>query len=75
MARGFLRWSTRELAEASGVAESTIKRMEADDGLPGARGSSTQAVYQAIREALKERGAMLVPENGGGAGIRLQKSS
>ena len=34
MARGYLRWSVKELAEASGVSGTTIKRMEDGDGVP-----------------------------------------
>lgn len=37
MARAFLRWSIEDLAKKSGVGASTIKRMEAFDGIPSAR--------------------------------------
>lgn len=69
MARGYLRWSIRQLAEQSGVADSTIKRMEADDGFPDARGSNIEAVHSALKAA----GVEFIPENGGGAGVRLVK--
>ncbi|MDZ3824661.1 MAG: helix-turn-helix transcriptional regulator [Pseudoxanthomonas sp.] len=69
MARGYLRWSAKELAEKSGVAESTVKRMELEDGFPAARGSNIQAVYEALCEA----GVIFIPENGGGPGVRLRK--
>src|SRR5215467_2541332 len=69
MARGYLRWSAKELADRAGVAESTIKRMEQDDGFPIARGANIQAVYKTLQEA----GIIFVPENGGGVGIRLRK--
>jgi transcriptional regulator with XRE-family HTH domain len=69
MARGYLRWSAKELADKAGVAESTIKRMEQDDGFPIARGANIEAVYKTLADA----GIIFVPENGGGVGIRLRK--
>ena len=69
MARGYLKWSVKELATKSGVAESTIKRMELNDGFPDARGSNIEAVYNALKSA----GVEFIPENGGGAGVRLKK--
>jgi hypothetical protein len=71
MARGYLRWSAKELADKAGVAESTIKRMEQDEGFPVARGSNIEAVYRTLTEA----GFIFMPENGGGVGVRLQKRS
>ena len=43
MARGYLKWSAKELAERAGVAESTVKRIEAEDGFPAARGANIEA--------------------------------
>jgi hypothetical protein len=71
MARGFLKWSVRDLAERSGVADSTIKRMELVDGEPSARPENMEAVFRVLRAA----GIELIPENGGGAGVRLKKRS
>jgi transcriptional regulator with XRE-family HTH domain len=71
MARGYLRWSAKELADRAGVAESTIKRMEQDEGFPIARGANIEAVYRTLAEA----GIIFLPENGGGVGIRLRKTS
>jgi transcriptional regulator with XRE-family HTH domain len=71
MARGYLRWSAKELAERAGVAESTIKRMEQDEGFPIARGANIEAVYRTLAEA----GIVFLPENGGGVGIRLRKAT
>jgi transcriptional regulator with XRE-family HTH domain len=71
MARGYLRWSAKELADRAGVAESTIKRMEQDEGFPIARGANIEAVYSTLAEA----GIIFIPENGGGVGIRLRKTS
>lgn len=69
MARGYLRWSAKELADKSGVAESTIKRIETEDGFPAARGANIEAVYRALVNA----GIVFIPENGGGPGVRLRK--
>ena len=71
MARGYLKWSAKELADKAGVAESTIKRMEQDEGFPVARGANIEAVYKTLVDA----GITFVPENGGGVGIRLRKST
>jgi transcriptional regulator with XRE-family HTH domain len=70
MARGYLKWSAKELADKAGVAESTIKRMEQDEGFPVARGANIEAVYKTLVDA----GITFVPENGGGVGIRLRRS-
>ncbi len=69
MARGYLKWSAKELADRAGVAESTVKRIEAEDGFPAARGANIEAVHRVLIEA----GIVFIPENGGGAGVRLRK--
>jgi len=69
MARGYPRWSAKELAERAAVAESTIKRIEQDDGFPSARGSNIEAVYTALVDA----GIEFIPENGGSVSVRLRK--
>ena len=72
MARGFLKWSVKDLKEAAAVSEMTIKRMEAQDGIPNALGPNIQAVKQALDVALEKAGAELVSEDeSGGAGLRL----
>lgn len=69
MARGYLRWSVKELADKAEVAMSTIKRMEQDEGFPIARGANIEAVYKTLAGA----GIIFLSENGGGVGIRVQK--
>jgi hypothetical protein len=59
------------IGRQGGVAESTIKRMEQDEGFPIARGANIEAVYNTLAEA----GIIFLPENGGGVGIRLRKTS
>jgi hypothetical protein len=71
MARGYLRWSAKELGNRAGVAESTIKRMEQDEGFPVARGANIEAVYKALTDA----GIVFLSENGGGVGVRLRSKS
>lgn len=68
-ARALLAWSQGDLAKASGVSEPTIKRLEAGDGDLGGRASTVDA----IRSALVAAGVEFIPENGGGAGVRLRK--
>ena len=68
-ARGLLRWSQQDLAEASKVSLSTIKRLE---GRPGPVEANATTV-EALRRALETAGVQFIPENGGGAGVRLRK--
>lgn len=68
MARGFAKLSAKALADASDVAESTIKRMESVDGVPQSSGTNLEKVQR----ALENIGLMFIPENGGGAGVRLR---
>ena len=50
MARGYAKLSVKELAEASGVAASTIKRMEAVEGVPTSSGSNLEKVRKSLEE-------------------------
>jgi transcriptional regulator with XRE-family HTH domain len=67
-ARALLGWSQADLAQASGVSEPTIKRLEAAGGDVGGRPQTGAA----IRAALEEAGVMFLEENGGGPGVRLR---
>ncbi len=73
MARGFLKWSAKELAEKAGLGVATVIRMEEYDGLPNAKGANIEAVYEVLQKALKKRGAELTYNNGHGPGICLEK--
>ena len=66
-ARGFVGWSARELAEAAKLGLSTVQRAEAGGGI-------TAANMSAVRAALEAAGIEFIPENGGGAGVRMRKS-
>ena len=68
-ARALLRWSQKELSAASGVSDPTIKRLEASTGQLGGRKETVIAIYSTLVNA----GIEFIPENGGGAGVRLIK--
>jgi len=70
MARGYLRWSVKDLADASGVSGTTIKRMEEGDGVP----KSISDNLIAIQRAFEGAGLEFIAENGGGAGVRVKKA-
>lgn len=69
-ARGLLGWSQTDLAEAAGRSLPTIKRLENEDA-DGAKVSDD--VRQAVQAALEKAGVEFIPENGGGAGVRLAR--
>lgn len=68
-ARALLRWSQQDLSERCGVSVPTIKRLEAMDGEISGHSSTIRGIEQALEAA----GVQFIPENGGGAGVRLAK--
>ena len=69
-ARGLLDWTQEKLARASGVALSTVKRMEASQGLIRANTGNAWKVQKALQWA----GIELIDDDGGdGAGVRWKK--
>lgn len=68
-ARSLLDWSQTDLARASGVSEPTIKRLEAQNDILGGRSDTTEKIITALQKA----GVEFIPENGGGAGVRMAK--
>jgi transcriptional regulator with XRE-family HTH domain len=70
-ARGLLRWSQQDLADASKVSASTIKRLEKQAGPI----TAFAPTMDALRRALEAAGIEFIPENGGGAGVRLRARS
>lgn len=64
-----LGWSQSELAKASGLALSTIKRMESSEG--PIRGTA-ENVWK-VQRALEDAGIIFIDDNGGGPGVRLKK--
>jgi hypothetical protein len=68
-ARALIRWSAEDLARASVVGVTTIRRAELTDS----ETSLTAANDLAIRRALEAAGVEFIEENGAGAGVRLRK--
>lgn len=67
-ARSLIGWSQAQVAEKAGLSVPTVKRAEGQ----GAVSASAEAVAS-IRVALESAGVEFIPENGGGAGVRLRK--
>jgi predicted transcriptional regulator len=68
-ARALVGWSQDVLAVHSGVSAPTIKRLEAAEGEIGGRAETGKSLVTALEKA----GIEFIPENGGGAGVRLTK--
>jgi transcriptional regulator with XRE-family HTH domain len=69
-ARLFLDWEQRDLAEKSGLSLPTIQRMEKFGVERSSAGNAEK-----IRRTLEDGGIEFIPENGGGAGVRLRKGA
>ena len=68
-ARATLGWSQIQLAEAAKVAKKTLVDFERGAHSPYAR------TLAAIQNALESAGIEFIPENGGGAGVRMRERS
>lgn len=66
MARVATGLGVRELAEKANVSPNTVSRLERGEALK-------QSTVDSIRFALEVAGVEFIPENGGGAGVRLSK--
>ncbi|MES0064167.1 helix-turn-helix domain-containing protein [Mesorhizobium sp. M0041] len=66
-ARALVGWSQDQLAAASQVAKTTIANFEAGKRTPYDR------TLVHLQAALEAAGVELIPQNGGGAGVRLAK--
>jgi transcriptional regulator with XRE-family HTH domain len=69
-ARALIGWSAQDLADASSVGVATIRRAELKERETG----MTAPNVAVIRAALEAAGVEFIPENGGGAGVRLKKT-
>ncbi|SIT53136.1 XRE family transcriptional regulator (modular protein) [Mesorhizobium prunaredense] len=67
--RALIGWSQDQLAMASKVAKATIANFEAGKRAPYDR------TLLDLQAALETAGVEFIPENGGGAGVRLKKSA
>lgn len=69
-ARALLKWSARQLAEASGIGWATVQRLESRDG-PLAGYDQT---HEAIRKALEARGVQFLEDGqvAAGPGVALK---
>ncbi|RWK79791.1 MAG: XRE family transcriptional regulator [Mesorhizobium sp.] len=66
-ARALIDWSQGDLAEKSGLALATIKRME-----KLGPGRSALSNVEAVKAALESAGVIFIDPNGNGAGVRLR---
>ena len=68
-ARALIRWSAQQLADASAVGVTTIRRAE----LTASETKLTRVNDQAIRRVLEEAGIEFIDAEGGGPGVRLRR--
>lgn len=66
-ARSLIGIGQAELASQASISVPTLKRMEAADGPAAGMPNNVKAVV----DALETYGIVFIPENGGGAGVRL----
>jgi transcriptional regulator with XRE-family HTH domain len=66
-ARGLLDWSQEELARAAHLGPSTVRDFEKGRRVPSYNN------LQGLIAALETAGVELIPENGGGPGVRLKR--
>lgn len=67
-ARALLRWSSQDLADASGIGITTIKRMEVMDGVP----AGNVRTLAALQSALEAAGIEFVGSPDKAPGVRLR---
>jgi len=65
-ARALAQWPREKVARMSGIDEEAVEAFE------GGIGSLDEGQITALRTALEQGGAVFIPENGGGAGVRLK---
>ena len=70
-ARGFLRWSIKDLAEKSGISWPTIQRLEQEDGIPNTKAQTLLDV----KKALEIAGIDFTGEPDDSPGVVFRKSS
>lgn len=70
-ARALINISAQELANMASVGVATIRRAELSNG----QTNMSAVVENAVVAALANAGVEFIPENGGGAGVRLIEKS
>ena len=65
-ARSLIKWTGKELANASGVAFSTLMRLETGDGVPSAQAKTLDSIQKAFEKA----GVEFIGSPEDGAGVR-----
>jgi transcriptional regulator with XRE-family HTH domain len=65
-ARALLKWTGKELAASSGVAFSTLMRLETGEGVPAAQAKTLAAIQKAFEDA----GIEFIGTPESGAGVR-----
>jgi transcriptional regulator with XRE-family HTH domain len=66
MARAAIKWKVRDLADKASVGVNTVWRFEG-----GA--TANDSTIRVMQLALEAAGVVFIPENGGGAGVRLRE--
>ena len=71
-AKSLSRWSGSDLADRAGVSLSSIRRIEAFDGVPD---SASVKVLHSIQQAFEDAGIEFIgtPEDGPGVRLKLKK--
>ncbi len=69
-ARALLGWKGQDLADKSGVGVATLRRYEAQDGMPNAN----KFVIKAIKTCLEEEGIIFSGDPLTDPGVKLRKS-
>jgi transcriptional regulator with XRE-family HTH domain len=70
IARFALRWSVQRLSEETGVPLRTVKRVEADDGIP----TTSASTVHTLQAALESAGIEFIGTPEDGPGIRIRTS-
>lgn len=65
-ARAMLKWSINDLSAKSGIGTTTLKRLEASDGVPNAQ---VRTIEQ-LRSVIEEAGIEFIGTPESGAGVR-----
>ncbi len=65
-ARGLLNWSQEHLASITKLSRSTIAGFERGERDP------TRANVEMLRRIFEDAGVQIIPENGGGVGVRFR---